>query len=186
MMAVGAAVIRHRYDAEAAEKYDALRAETDKFKAEDVAVESWLGMIGRGARVLDIPVGTGRFLAAYRRNGMTAVGMDVSPHMLAKARIKCDRAELRFGDILAIDMSDATVDVAIAVRLLNFFDLGEMRTALLELSRVTLRWIITSGGRSNERNAMIRDWPGFMVFDEKLIDHNGKHGDYPLMLLRRN
>lgn len=183
-MRIGADAIRDVYTGAVANRYDDQRSWEPKWQAENAAVEKWLGIIGPGALALDIPVGTGRFLAAYRRHGMTAVGMDVSVDMLALARCKDADAELRVGNILAIDMPDASVDVAIAVRIMNWLKVDEMRVALAELARVTRQWIVTSGGRSIERHAMVRASPGFVLFDEVPIESNIR-GDYSLALLRR-
>lgn len=183
-MNIGSAAIRDRYTGQVASSYDDMRSCEPKWDAECAAVEKWLGIIGAGAHVLDIPVGTGRFLAAYRRYGMTAVGMDVSADMLAQARAKDADATLRRGSILAIDMKDASVDVAVAVRIMNWLTVGEVHIALAELARVARRWIITSGGRSSDRHAIVRNHPGFVLFDEEPIE-SGPRGDYALALLRR-
>lgn len=184
MPEIGAAAIRDRYTGAVAETYDDQRAGKPTWAAENAAVDKWLGIIGTGARVLDIPVGTGRFLAAYRRRYMGVIGMDVSADMLAQARSKDAAADLVIGNILAIDLPYASVDAAISVRIMNWLTLDEVRTALAELARVARTWIITAGGRSNERSAMVRDLPGFTVVDEALIETHPR-GDYTLILLRR-
>lgn len=184
MAEIGAAAIRDKYTGSVAEFYEAKRSHELKWAAENAAVEKWLGLIGAGAHVLDIPVGTGRFLDAYRRHGMTVIGMDVSSDMLAQAQLKDDAVQLRFGDIQAIDMPAFSVDVAISLRIMNWLEVSEVRIALAELSRVAREWIITSGGRSVERSMIVRNLTGFTVFDEAPIDRD-KRGYYSLMLLRR-
>lgn len=184
MAEIGADAIRDRYTGSVAEGYDDARSKKANWAAENAAVEKWLGIVGAGARVLDIPVGTGRFLAAYRCQRMSVVGMDVSADMLEQARRKNAGADLRAGHILAIDLPDGSVDVAIAVRILNWLTPGEVRRALAELARVTRRWIITGGGHSDERSAIVRNVPGFVLFDEVLIESHAR-GDYSLVLLRR-
>lgn len=183
MVKIGADVIRDKYTGRVAEVYDG-RAGSPKWAAETAGMARFLDRIGPGASVLDIPVGTGRFLVDYRDRGMPAIGMDVSQDMMAQARIKVPDADLRYGDILAIDMPDASVDAAIAIRIMSWLHIAEMRQALLELARVSRQWIITGGGRSSERRTIARDVAGFELVDEAIIDRD-QCGDYTLVLLRR-
>jgi SAM-dependent methyltransferase len=180
---IGAAVIRDKYRGRTAEIYDQ-RSGSPKWHAEEAAMERFLGAIGPGANVLDVPVGTGRFLAAYRRHGMTAIGMDVSEDMMAQARLKVPDADLRVGNILDIGLPAKSVDVAVAVRILSWLTIDEMKVALAELSAVARTWIITGGGRHADRQSLYRSVPGFRVVEEALIDRNAR-GDYELVLLRR-
>lgn len=180
---IGADVIRNKYTGRTAEIYDG-RAGQPKWNAENAAMARFLDRIGPGASVLDIPVGTGRFLVDYRSRGMPAIGMDVSHDMMAQARLKVPDADLRYGDILAIDLPDASVDVAVAIRIMSWLKIAEMRQALSELARVSRRWIVTGGGRSSERRTIARDVAGFALIDEAVIDRDAC-GDYTLVLLQR-
>lgn len=180
---IGADVIRDKYTGRTAEIYDG-RAGQPKWRVENDAMARFLDRIGAGASVLDIPVGTGRFLVDYRTRGMPAIGMDVSQDMMAQARLKVPDADLRYGDILAIDMPDASVDAAVAVRIMSWLKIAEMRQALSELARVSRRWIITGGGRSSERRMLAKSVPGFSLADEVVIDRDAC-GDYTLVLLER-
>lgn len=180
---IGAEVIRHKYVGRTAEIYDG-RAGSPKWAAENAAMARFLDRIGPGASVLDIPVGTGRFLSEYAKRNMPAIGMDVSADMMAQARLKVPDADLRCGDILAIEMPDRSVDVAVAIRIMSWLKIEEMRKALSELSRVSRQWIVTGGGRSSERRTIARDVPGFVLVDEEVIDSD-MCGDYTLVLLRR-
>lgn len=182
-MNIGADAIRNKYTGRVAECYDDERSWEPKWEAEAAAMARFLATIG-GGNVLDIPVGTGRFLADYKRHGMRAIGLDISADMLAQAQMKMPDADLREGDILSIPLPGYCVDAAIAVRILNWLTVEEVRAALAELSRVTRQWIITSGGRSNERSAIVRNLAGFVPVDETLIETNIR-GDYSLVLLRR-
>lgn len=180
---IGADVIRDKYRGRVAELYDQ-RSGSLKWKTETIAVDRFLDLIGTGRSVLDIPVGTGRFLAAYRARSMPAIGMDTSGDMLAQARLKMADADLRIGDILRIDMPDLSVDVGVAVRIMSWLTIAEMKAALAEMARVSRQWIITGGGRSEERAAITRATPGFTLIESALIDRDGR-GDYELVLLRR-
>lgn len=180
---IGAAAIKDKYRGRTAEIYDQ-RSGSAKWHAEEAAMERFLSIVGRGAKVLDIPVGTGRFLAAYRRHGMSAIGMDVSEDMMAQARLKVPESDLRVGDILAINLPTQSVDLAVAVRILSWLTIDEMKHALYELSTVARSWIITGGGRQPDRQKVYQSLSGFSVHDRVLIDRNTR-GDYELVLLRR-
>jgi ubiquinone/menaquinone biosynthesis C-methylase UbiE len=92
--------------------------------------------------VLDIPVGTGRFLRFYQEIGLSVIGMDVSEDMLKQADAKRTDAELVIGSILEIDLATDSVDTAVCVRLLNLLSEDEMKQALSELQRVARDQII--------------------------------------------
>lgn len=179
---IGAAIIRDKYYGRVAELYDH-RSGSPKWRAEDAAMQRFLDRIGSGS-VLDIPVGTGRFLHAYKVRGMSAIGMDISPDMLAQARLKMPDADLRVGDIMEIDLPDKSVDVVTAVRILSWLTVPEVRLALAEVARVSRTWIVTGGGRSTERAEVTRATPNFALVDSALIDRDGR-GDYEMVLMRR-
>ena len=59
-------------------------------------------------RVLDLPVGTGRFFETYFGNGAAVVGVDISQNMLEEAAAKVPRGgkvELRRADVLSLGHS---------------------------------------------------------------------------------
>lgn len=139
-----ASVIEHRanYCGPVAEEYEARRASQPQWQAEHAAVRELLAPLrGTAGTVLDIPVGTGRFMPIYQEFGLTPLGMDVSPDML---RIAGDRGFPVFpGDILSIPIvGKCLFRAAICVRLLNWLHADEVAQALSELARVTAGPII--------------------------------------------
>lgn len=90
-----------------------------------------------GETVLDVPVGTGRFLPIYEAAGVEVHGVDVSPDMLAEAKKKDTSATLQVGDVFDLPFADDTFDHAVCIRLLNWMDLAEVGQALREMARVT-------------------------------------------------
>jgi SAM-dependent methyltransferase len=59
-------------------------------------------------KVLDLPVGTGRFVETYLGNGAEVVGVDISQNMLEEAAAKVPpggRVELRRADVLSLEKS---------------------------------------------------------------------------------
>lgn len=70
-----------------------------------------------GARMLDFACGTGRVLAAIEPFAQEAVGLDISPAMLAAARSKVQRATVLCGNILdSPDLLGADFDMITAFR----------------------------------------------------------------------
>jgi len=139
---LNAAITRTTYYGEKARVYDAKNAETDKRSREAAALREFL--VNASGTVLDIPVGTGHFLPLYKALGLNVIGMDVSAEMMNQAKTKAPEADLRYGDILQIPLSDSAVEIAICIRLLSLIDTDEMVIALKELGRVVSQLVIFS------------------------------------------
>lgn len=133
----------NRYRGPNAESYESQRAREPKWTAEEVAVSVYL-TITDPKSVLDIPVGTGRFLPLYSNRNIRALGMDQSPDMLKQAGLKGTDAILSEGNVLHIPMADGAVDVAICVRLLNWLSPDDLLAAIKELRRVSEVAVIVS------------------------------------------
>ena len=95
--------------------------------------------VGAGVRVLDVATGPGYAASAAIDRGATAVGVDVSGEMLALARRRDPRLDLRPGDAEALPFADASFDAVVA----NFLILhvGRPERVARELARV-----LTAGG----------------------------------------
>jgi demethylmenaquinone methyltransferase / 2-methoxy-6-polyprenyl-1,4-benzoquinol methylase len=88
-----------------------------------------------GDRVLDVGAGTGVSTAELGRDGVWAVGTDISLGMLRAGRRSRPDVPLLAGDALALPFPDATFDaVTISFALRNVADTD---AALAELARVT-------------------------------------------------
>ncbi len=127
---------QHHYRGSVARTYEARRA-GPLWNAEQKAVERAIRSWDKGATVLDVPVGTGRFLPLYDKYGLRAVGVDVSPDMLHEAKKKGARASLHQASIYNLPFSDASFDHAVCFRILNWMALDEVQQALAEVRRVT-------------------------------------------------
>jgi SAM-dependent methyltransferase len=90
--------------------------------------------IGAGTRLLDAGCGTGEFLALALERGASAVGIDLSPDMLAVARRRAPDAELREGDITKLPYDDDAFDVVTAFNAVQFTD--DVPATIAELARV--------------------------------------------------
>ena len=92
------------------------------------------------ARALDAACGTGRYSRYLAERGHRVIGVDRSPAMLAKAREKLPGSEFREGDLEALPLASASVDLAVCA--LALVHLPEVGHAIAELARV-----VRPGGR---------------------------------------
>lgn len=100
--------------------------------AEQAAVLAALPDVA-GATVLDAGCGTGRYVAAVTARGAAAVvGVDFSPEMLA--RVSTPGARRLLGDLTALPVASASVDVVVSGLALN--DVADLTAAIAELARV--------------------------------------------------
>lgn len=136
-----------QYTGATAKGYDDRRAATPKWRSEQSAFRELLRDLPAGASVIDIPVGTGRFLELYRERGLRVAGRDISPDMLRMAEEKLRQTgpldcSLGVADIRSIPEPDDSFDCAICIRFLNWVDLRGLEGALRELKRVSKRRLI--------------------------------------------
>lgn len=133
--------LRDRYYGDYAGDYEQRRRHTREWRLEDETVAEFLSPLPPGLRVLDVPVGTGRFLNYYRDLHFHVTGIDASSAMLDKARAAAERAgvdaELSQGDIRALPFEDGRFDVAVCIRFLNWIEHEDLAKTLRELARVT-------------------------------------------------
>lgn len=83
---------------------------------------------------LDAACGTGRHTRHLIEGGHRVIGVDVSPEMLAKARAEVPDADVRGGDLTALPLEDASVDLAVCALALEHVE--DLDTAVAELARV--------------------------------------------------
>lgn len=136
-----------KYYGDMAELYDETRIGTPQWNSEQDIVEKLLLRFGAGISVLDIPVGTGRFLDAYSKSNFLTIGIDISSSMLEKAREnvesnKLDQIILREGDITSLDFKNDTFDLVVCVRFMDWVNTSFLEKALSELNRVSKETII--------------------------------------------
>jgi SAM-dependent methyltransferase len=122
-----------------AKTYDELRENESLWHIENAAVELYF-RTHTHARILDLPVGTGRFLHCFPKES-DVLGIDISEYMLAAARKKRDalgatHVRIEKGDIFALDAEDGTFDAILCFRLLHLLPPDRLTAALKELNRV--------------------------------------------------
>jgi SAM-dependent methyltransferase len=79
-----------RYRGKKAATYEQVRKKQARWALENEAVERY--MAGARGKVLDVPVGTGRFLPLWARLRLRFTGIDSSDEMLEQARTKMQAA----------------------------------------------------------------------------------------------
>lgn len=140
-----------KYKGEIAAGYDAKRESQSKWHEENRIMRDWLSAFPKGTSVVDVPVGTGRFIPLYEELGFNVLGLDISEDMLKEAseKAKGDNTYLRLGDARDIDLSDQGYDVAVCIRLFRWIKLYEVQYVLRELQRVARKNIIFNARVAN-------------------------------------
>ncbi|MEM8767731.1 MAG: methyltransferase domain-containing protein [Pseudomonadota bacterium] len=140
-------VVQHFDSAEQAASYgDEFNSKRHQ-RTRNVIVDA-LAAVPAGARVLDLPCGTGRLLPLLMEKGFQYVGADSSEHMVEATRKKlaahsantdaANDAELHVQDVTAMSFADDSFDAAVVNRLFHHFTQRATRVAALtELRRVT-------------------------------------------------
>lgn len=113
-----------------AERYD---GPNPAIAAEQPIVHSMLDEIPPG-RALDAACGTGRHAARLHELGHQVVGVDATPAMLSLARKKVPGADFRIGQLEALPVQDATVDLITCALALSHLD--DLEPAIAEFARV--------------------------------------------------
>src|SRR5438445_10652944 len=91
----------------AADAYDVFTPESN---ARLITTCMRLARAGRGARVADLGCGSGVFTDLLHKQGYDAVGLDISPKLIALARAKYPQLEFLEGDVVERPSTDASLD----------------------------------------------------------------------------
>ncbi len=138
--------LQEKYYGDYASNYEQRRKHTREWLLEEQAVSGFLSRLQPGASVLDVPVGTGRFLNLYGELMVRSTGIDASTAMLEEARAAAGKAEidadLSQGDIRSLPFDDDQFDAAVCIRFLNWISMENVEKALRELKRVTRGQIV--------------------------------------------
>ena len=122
-----------QYYGATARQYERMRQKTELWLAEQAVITEWVTQ----GPVLDVPVGTGRFIPHYLSRGIDFIGVDISPDMLSQAAEKDPYAPLDRGDILAgLPFADRAFRTVVCVRLLVWLPPDDMARALAECLRL--------------------------------------------------
>jgi ubiquinone/menaquinone biosynthesis C-methylase UbiE len=129
-----------------ARDYDEKRVGRKKWLVEERIVKGFLEQLPEGASILDIPVGTGRFIPFYKIHNFKVTGMDVSKDMLEESQKKVIAENfnltLKQGSIFDIDFPDKNFDFVVCVRFLNWINYDNLSIAIKEIARVAQNGLI--------------------------------------------
>jgi SAM-dependent methyltransferase len=132
--------LSRRYTDTVAEEYNQRRKHEAKWEAEQSIVTNVLGKFAKGTTVLDVPVGTGRFLELYKQLGFHATGCDVSADMLVQCNKTAKESDygisLVRGSILNLGVRDTRFQLVVCIRFLNWVERRDFVNAIAELKRV--------------------------------------------------
>jgi ubiquinone/menaquinone biosynthesis C-methylase UbiE len=171
----------HKYDRAVAESYDEARQGELHWWREDEFVQEFFGR-ERVNRLLDLPVGTGRFFRHYT-SVQSLTGIDVSENMLEQARKNLHSlpagvsVRLERGDVFSLRFSEAEFDAAIVWRLFHLIPPDLLPGAIRELCRVTSKNILLQSYVPVERStwraglSRVRGWMRWTVTDSSPWSH---------------
>ncbi len=115
---------------------DELFDELDRKPIDRVLLEEFAGRVESGADVADLGCGPGHVARHLHALGLSMLGIDLCPEMVARARELTPEVPFHVGDMLALDFADAAWGGAIAFySLLNLVRV-DVVPALREIARV--------------------------------------------------
>jgi ubiquinone/menaquinone biosynthesis C-methylase UbiE len=148
--------IRDYYkDDSIADSYDADRFSSPIGRLFDAMEKRTLRQVVRRAvagiaspAVLDAPCGTGRITEILLEEGLTVVGGDISPAMIAVAQQKCKRfgaaVSWRQVDLERLDIPDNSFDLVTCIRLFHHLETPDREAILRQLARVSRRYVLVN------------------------------------------
>lgn len=181
---------REKYTGTEAEQYESRRAHQPHWKAEQYAVDA---LVERGP-VLDVPIGTGRYLPIYQRKGLRYTGCDVSADMIHQALQRDPHMPHKIGSILRLPFNDGEFAAAVCTRLLNWFEPAHMQAALRELQRVAQEVVFSirvgEGAQcqktyTHRAGDVLDALDGAWVAREIFLRDEGPAGTYHMVHIRR-
>lgn len=128
------------YHGDVARGYLEKRLKQEHWHREQAVVREMLQPMATGLRVLDVPVGTGRFVEMYLEKGMQVFGIDISRDMLDAARQALgplyDRCDMRQGSADELPYADDRFDLVVCFRFFGLIPLSLSKKVLAEIRRV--------------------------------------------------
>jgi len=143
-----------KYDERVARAYDADRQSEEHWRAEHAYVEQ-RARARRLGRVLDLPVGTGRFLELLV-GAESVIGVDISADMLSVAEerrrsLQMSNTLIVRGDGLGLPFPDGFFDTVLCFRLIHLLPPALVPRLLSELARVSAGEVLVQVYAAPER-----------------------------------
>lgn len=144
--------LRTRYAGNTALIYDEKRSKRKKWRKEIEAATKIALQLEPASTILDIPIGTGRFLMPLKESSHKVYGIDITWDMISQAREKCanNPVDLILGDAMTIPLKNQSVDYVLCIRLVNWVMKETFIRLLHEFRRVARNGIII-GIRTEKR-----------------------------------
>ena len=127
---------RRSYDEVATEYRDRIGDELAGKPLDRALLTALVEQAGEGAPVADLGCGPGHVTGWLADHGARAVGVDLSPEMLAIARRDHPGLDFREGDLLRLPATDAEFAGAVALYSVIHLEPDELRPAFGEMRRV--------------------------------------------------
>lgn len=128
------------YQGSIAANYDRDRVGEPVWQCEQAWFEAWSAGVPAGARVLDLPAGTGRFVGLLRARGARVHAVDISEDMLAELRrnwpAEGENLVVERADAEALPYAPGTFDFVVCWRLFHLLPPAACERVLRELARV--------------------------------------------------
>ena len=139
------------YHGKTARDYEATRLKQDWWHDENRILSKFLKLIPEGVNVLDVPIGTARFLPLYHENQMAASGLDISHDMLFEAKkLRGDlleKCKIDIGDARNLLYEDNSFDVIVCIRFLDGHVIfKDAKKVISEFCRVSRKYLILELG----------------------------------------
>ncbi len=131
-----------KYVGDVAKNYDERRKDKPITKADDAFIAKFLDSCEQGAKVLDLPAGTGRAVSAVLDRQLHYIGADISEDMLAVCKQKIgDRSDARtiVVDARSTGLPDDAVDYLISIKFMKWLPDDDFVTDVLKEFRRVCR-----------------------------------------------
>jgi SAM-dependent methyltransferase len=128
--------VRWSYDAVAKEYATGFRGELAGKPLDRALLACLAEQAEDGAPIADLGCGPGHVAAWLAGRGVAAVGIDLSPGMIAVGRREYPQVEFREGDFLELPAADGEFGAAIAFYSIIHLEPGELSRAFQEIHRV--------------------------------------------------
>ena len=107
--------VRHAYEAIADEYANTFADDITANEFDRAVIDDAVADLGDDSVVADVGCGPGQVAAYLNRDGRWAVGLDLTPAMLAIARQRNRTLSLAGGDVFALPLRDSAVDGIVVV-----------------------------------------------------------------------
>jgi len=132
---------KFKYNGDIARRYNERRTNESKWIKEQEIFSSILSAFPESSCLVDVPIGTGRFISFYKKYKLRCEGIDISEDMLNEARkvAVSHQYAMSFmqGSADKLPQADSACDYVICARLLNWVPFPTLEAMVREFDRVS-------------------------------------------------